>query len=161
MNVAVVVFSETGKTLKLAELAREKLLADGHSVQLTRLQTDPVFDSKHNLPEDQIKFTNLPDLGSASVLIFGTPVWAFRPCAAGRKALRDLGPQLKGKSVLPFITHGFPWAWLTGTSSANALRRLAADFGAKALAGVVLSGSMKKGEERYQAAAEKIRNLLK
>lgn len=160
MNVAIIVWSETGKTMLLAEMARDELTAAGHQVVLTRLQTTATFDAKHNLPEKDIKFSNLPDISNADRVVIGGPVWAFRPCATVKKAVSELGAQLKGKTVLIFVTHAFPWAWLTGTSSANTLRRMAADQGAKILPGVVLSGSQKKDQSKYPTAAEKICALL-
>ncbi len=160
MNIAIVIYSESGKSLKLAQLAADKLSAAGHQVSLTRLETSPVFDSKHNLPLDRIKFTNLPELGKSDAVIVGGPVWAFRLCLAVRKAVLDLDGQWQGKKVLPFVTHAFPWAWLTGTSSLNSLRQLLARQGANVLPGTVLSGSGKKDEARYQAAAEAISRAL-
>ena len=160
MNLAIVIWSETGKTLLLAETVRDKLAAAGHQVSFTRLQTTASFDSKHGLPAKDIMFANLPDVSAADRIVIGGPVWAFRLCVAVTKAIKDLGTGLKGKTVLCFVTHAFPWAWLTGTSSVNTLRRLVADQGGTPLTGVVLSGSRKKDQSQYPFAAEKIFSLL-
>ncbi|MGC9362326.1 MAG: flavodoxin family protein [Candidatus Syntrophosphaera sp.] len=161
MKIEIVVYSETGKTLQLAELVRDKLSGDGHQVGLTRLQTSAPFDSKHMLPMDKIEFTNLPDVGAADCVLVGGPVWAFRSCPAAKKAIRDLGPQIKGKKFLPFVTHAFPFDWMAGTWSANGMGRVARNQGADVLSGVVLSGSGKKDRSNYNLVAEKIRDTLK
>lgn len=161
MKIEIIVYSETGKTLQLAELVRDKLSGDGHQVGLTRLQTSVPFDSKHMLPEDKIEFTNLPDVGAADMVLVGGPVWAFRSCPAVKKAIRVLGPQIKGKKFLPFVTHAFPFAWMTGTWSVSGMGRIAQNQGAHVLPGVVLSSSGKQDRSNYNKAAEEIRDRLK
>ncbi|MFO8144354.1 MAG: hypothetical protein R6T89_01285 [Candidatus Syntrophosphaera sp.] len=161
MNIAIVVWSETGKTLQLAELVRDKLGGDGHQVSLTRLQTTVPFDSKHILPEEKIEFTNLPDVSAADCVLVGGPVWAFRSCPAAKKAIRELGLQIKSKKFLPFVTHAFPFDWMAGTWSASGMGRIAKKQGANILPGVVLSGSGKSDRTNYNRVAEKIRDQLK
>lgn len=161
MNISIVIYSHGGNTLKLAEIARDKLINDGHKVDLVRFDTTPALDTKNPVNANQLKLVNLASVQDADAVVIGGPVWAFRPVAPLPLAIKELGGQLKGKPVLAFVTHSFPWAWLTGTSSVNTLRRLAADQGAKALPGVVLSGAGKQKQESYEAAAEQIRLALK
>lgn len=161
MNISLVIYSHSGNTQKLAELARDLLIKEGHKVDLTSLVTSPALDTKNPVNAAQLTITNLPSVQDADAVIIGGPVWAFRPVAPLPLAIKELGTQLKDKPVLAFVTHSFPWAWLTGTSSMNTLRRLAADQGAKALPGVVLSSAGRRNAAKYQAAAEQLRDSLK
>jgi flavorubredoxin len=163
MNIALIICSESGNTMKLGELVRAKLSAKGHQVQLTKLATDKPIDTKKPLTEAEVAITNLPDVSSSDIVMVGGPVWALRPYAVVTKAIRELGKQINGKKVLPFVTHSFPWAWMTGNSSANTLRRIAASQGANIIGtGVLSRASAPKGkDERYEAAADRICGLIK
>jgi hypothetical protein len=57
---------------------------------------------------------------------------------------------------MPFVTHSFPWAWLTGNSSLKTLRELASRAGAQVLPGVVLSGASSPKTAKYEEAANRI-----
>lgn len=156
MKVAIVICSHTGNTRKLGDMVSDKLMEAGHQVNLTQLVSDPPLDQRKTTAANQIRITNLPDLNSADIVLIGGPVWAFRPYPLLLKAMADLAPQFKGKKVLPFVTHSFPWAWLTGNSSLNTLRKLAGTTGATVLPGVVLSGASKTTMLGYEAATDKI-----
>ncbi|MCB5247899.1 MAG: NAD(P)H-dependent oxidoreductase [Candidatus Cloacimonetes bacterium] len=156
MKVTIVICSQTGNTQKLGELVSSKLMESGHVVNLTPLVSDPPLDQSKAVAARNLRITNLPDVSSADIILIGGPVWAFRPYPLLLKAMLDLSPMLKGKRVLPFVTHAFPFAWMTGNSSLNTLRKMAAKAGAQVLPGAVLSGSGKPGLERYTEAAAKI-----
>lgn len=160
MNIQIIVHSKTGTTFRLGEIISDKLMQDGHTVNLTTLQTaEPVEMNPRT--KQQYKFTNLPKVGNADVVLFGGPVWAFRPSPVICAAMQQLGVQYKGKKVIPFITQGFPFAWMTGKGSLNSLARIAGTQGAKLLPGAVLTGRAKGKTERMEAIAEAIRKALK
>ncbi len=159
MKIIMILHSKTGVTLNLADSLRDRLVQDGHDVHRTLLETaEPISDNPR--PNTVYKFTNLPDLSDADIVMFGGPVWAFRPSPVIRQAVRELGTKLKGKTVLPFLTMGFPFAWMAGNSSLQGLRRLCADFGAKTLQGIVLTGRQKNKPECHQALAETVSQRL-
>lgn len=156
MNVQLVICSHSGNTQKLGELVKAKLTESGHRVDLTRLACDPPLDQSKPTEAKNIRITNLPDVASADIVLIGGPVWAFRPYPLLLKAMADLSPQLRGKRVMPFVTHSFPWAWLTGNSSLKTLRELASRAGAQVLPGVVLSGASSPKTAKYEEAANRI-----
>ncbi len=137
-------------------MVSSKLMEAGHNVNLTPLVSDPPLEQGKPVAASKLRITNLPDVSSADIVLIGGPVWAFRPYPLLLKAMADLAPSLKGKKVLPFVTHSFPWAWMTGNSSVNTLRRMAAQAGAKVLPGVALPGAARRIMDRYEEAANKI-----
>jgi len=118
------------------------------------------IDTRNPTKKKNIDFTNLPDISSADLLLLGGPVWAFRPSPVIMKAIEELGGKLAGKKVIAFVTHAFPWAWLTGTSSMNAMRRAVGTLGAKVLPGFVLSGTNTVNADRFNKAAEQMLQVL-
>ncbi|MBW6514076.1 MAG: NAD(P)H-dependent oxidoreductase [Candidatus Syntrophosphaera sp.] len=161
MNVSILICSHSGNTLKLGEQVSDILMQAGHQVNLTTLASEPRLDPKKPTPAKDFKITNLPDLSGADIVLVGGPVWGFRPCPLLIKAMDSLGGRLTGKKVLTFVTHSFPWAWMTGNSSLNSLRRLAANAGAQVAGGVVLSGAGRRNMDSYAATARKIAALVK
>lgn len=161
MKVSIIVCTHSGNTQKLGEMVSDRLIKAGHDVNLTPLASNPPMDPKKPTAAKNITITNLPDVSSADVVLVGGPVWGFRPYPLLLKAISSLGGKIKGKKVLPFVTHSFPWAWMTGTSSLNTLRRLAADAGAQVLGGVVLSRAARRDEASYVSAADKLAAQVK
>ncbi len=161
MNIQLVICSHSGNTLKLGEMVGDKLMEAGHQVNLTQLASDPPLDERKPVSTKDIRITNQPDVSSADIVLIGGPVWAFRPYPLLLKAMADLSPKLKGRKVLPFVTHAFPFAWMNGNSSVNTLRKLASKAGAQVLPGVVLSRAAKRDMTRYQEAADKICALVR
>lgn len=160
MNIQIIVHSKSGTTFRLGEIISDKLMQEGHTVNLTTLQTTEPIDMNPRAKQEY-KFTNLPDVSKADAVLFGGPVWAFRPSPVICAAMQQLGAQYKGKKVMPFVTQGFPYAWMTGKSCLNSLARIAGTFGAKVLPGAVLTGRANGKTERMQALAEDIRKALK
>lgn len=160
MNVAIIIHSKTGITLKLAKEIQSSLVKDGHTVELANLQTtEPIVDS--TAMTTVFKFTNLPDASAYDVILFGGPIWAFRPSPVIRQAIQQCGTKLRGKKVFPFITMGFPFACMTGSGSLSALRGLAGKQGAKVLKGAILTGRQKNDEQAIQAIAADVCAAIK
>lgn len=160
MKVAIVICSHSGNTLKLGEMVSSQLMEAGHEVNLDSLASEPPMDPKKAVMAQNMTITNLPDLSSVDIVIIGGPVWAFRPCPLLLKAMADIGGQIKGKKVLPFVTQSFPFACMGGNSSVKKLRELAGRAGAKVLPGIVLAGASKPKLDHYTATAARICALI-
>jgi flavodoxin len=160
MNIGIIYYSKTGFTQSLAETIKDVLAAKGHSVQLSKLETkEPIPDNPTQMPK--FTFLNMPDIGQYDAVFFGGPVWAFRPCPVLRQAIERNGSKLKGKIVVPFMTMGFPFAFMTGNSSVRSLKNLARSYGAKVTAGAVLPGKSKNNSAQKQKFAESLASALR
>lgn len=119
MNIQIIVHSQTGNSLHVANMLKLNLESDTAVVAMTHIQAD---DEKIMDP-DQIKITALPDLKQADVLIIGGPVRGFGPSPAVKKAIRSLG-SLKGKKVVLYVTEFFPFDFMGGKQTINAMTKM-------------------------------------
>ena len=101
MKIGIVVHSQTGHTLSVAEKLQEKLTAAGHSANIEKIS--PV-DAKQTDPK-KIKIEKLPDLSPYDAFVFAAPVQAFSLSPVMKIYLPQL-PSLNGKKVACFVTKG-------------------------------------------------------
>jgi flavodoxin len=149
MKAVVVVHSKTGSTLEFGNIIAEKLKEKGHSVDVVRLETDAPVDSNPR-SQQKLKFTNLPDASRYDAVFAGGPVWGFSASPVIMQAVKEM--KLSGKKVLPFVTHGLPFAALGAKQSIEAMKKTAKDAGAEVLGGK--TAHMKDQKAKEKAAAE-------
>lgn len=101
MKVGIVIHSQTGNTASLASKIAEALREKGHEAEVHLLR--PVGVVKPS--SKNIEFRRNPDLSEYDTILFGCPVWAFNASNVMIAYLNSLS-MLKGKKVLPFVTHG-------------------------------------------------------
>jgi flavodoxin len=116
MNIGIIIHSQTGNTLSVAQKLKEKLSAAGHSVSIQRVSA--ANDGETNV--QNIKLTEKPDAGAYDVLLFGAPVRGFSLSPVMKAYLGCIG-QLRGKKTGCFITHYFPYAWMGGNQALGQL----------------------------------------
>ncbi|MBN2251118.1 MAG: flavodoxin family protein [Candidatus Altiarchaeota archaeon] len=157
MKIAVIVYSKTGTTLKLAKLFKEKLEGKNHAVDLVELATDPDIISgtaKHHTP---FSITNLPDAEGYDALLVGGPVWAFSASPVIYEAVGGL-KNVSGKKVLPFVTQGFPFTFLGGKQAIGLMSKELTKKGADVLPGISVPGMNR--EKRMKDAASDIDSIF-
>jgi len=159
MKIAILVHSQTGKTLKFAESLKAKLSANSHEVQLTRLETTMPIKGGSIRQAMDIKFSNLPSVLEADVVLFGGPVWAFGPSPVIVEAIKQLGA-LKGKKALSFVTMGFPLKGMGGRAALKWMDRTAATQGAKVLPGSICCQMFHNLDAQIEAETKRISALL-
>lgn len=112
MKVAIMIYSKTGITKKLATHLYAKLKSQGKDVDLFELETD----KEVNPGEMSFQITKLPDLTAYELLYVGSPVWAFHACPAIIKAINEV-IGISGKKTIPFVTMHFPYPFMGGSNS--------------------------------------------
>ena len=123
MKIGVIVYSQTGNTLKVAQALQSSLTDAGHETALLRVTVAPTD------PKDMASpvLVDKPDPSGFDMLYFGAPVQAFSLAMAMKAYLAQM-PGLNGKRVACFMTQHFPYRWMGGT---NALRQFEAALKAK------------------------------
>ena len=106
MNIGIVVHSQTGHTLSLAEILKERLLAAGHAVTLEQVETSG--RAKPGAADVQLK--NKPEVDPYDALVLGCPVWGGVMSSAMTTYLAQV-TSLQGKRVACMVTHLFPPGW--------------------------------------------------
>ena len=118
MKTAIVVYSETGHTLSVAERLLEAYKAKKEAVTLFRIESN----------ESRSLVFHSPTLEGYDHVVIATPVQGFMPAAPMSQFLEQVGT-LKGKTVDILLTQYFRWACLGGN---NSLKKLAFLIMAKA-----------------------------
>ena len=117
MNIGIIVHSQTGNTLSVAQKLEEKLRAEGHAVTLEHLQT--VGEVKPGAKD--IRFQALPNIGEYDALVFGAPVQAFSLAPVMKSYLAQV-TAVQGKRVAFLLTQHFPYPWMGGNRAMKQFR---------------------------------------
>jgi tRNA-dihydrouridine synthase/flavodoxin len=106
MNVGMIVYSQSGHTLKVARKLEQALSDAGHAVTLERIQ--PVGLARPGLTDVPLKVQ--PKIDGYEALVLGTPVWGGTPASPMASYLAQLA-SLQGKRVVCLVTGFFPASW--------------------------------------------------
>jgi flavodoxin len=153
MNIAIVIHTGGGHTLKFAQAIRDKLVASGHEVDLTGLRTIGTVTAGF-LPLARVNFTikNPPELEEFDTVLVGGPVWWFKASPVIMRYLIEDVQNLKGKRALSFATMG-------GLGGVRALRMMDGELeaaGAEVLDGEAVKYFIKPKEPDFSAAVDRI-----
>ncbi len=105
MKIGIIVFSQTGHTLSVAERLAGALKAKGHEAEVARVE--PV-EAKPNSPA--------PDARPYDAVIFASPVQGFTLARVMQLYLSGIS-DLSGKKVSCFVTQHLKRAWMGGNRS--------------------------------------------
>ncbi len=125
MNVGIIVYSQTGNTLSVAQKLEHALKANGHAASIARVE--PIDNSS--------KLKSAPDVGTYDAIIFASPVQAFSLAPVMKLYLSQVS-SLDGKKVYCFVTQQLKKAWMGGN---HAVRQIESACKAKG-AGIMASG---------------------
>ncbi len=118
MNIGLIIHSQTGNTLKVAEHLKTQLTGMGHEVDLVHLLPDkPAIPGKLSDP------VLLPSLQKYDGIVFGSHVEGLSLAPAMRRAM-DAMPPLTGKKVACLVTQYFRQPWLGGSRSVKQMSDL-------------------------------------
>ena len=125
MNIGIIVYSQTGNTLSVAEKLKEKLTAGGHTASLEKVTV-----AGGRKPGDRsFQLETLPDAGPYDALVFGSAVEAFSLSPVLTAYLKQIG-SLQGKKVACLVTQFFPYPWMGGNRAIRRMRKLCESKGA-------------------------------
>lgn len=108
MKIGLIVYSQTGNTLGVAEKIQEAIRMNGHEVVLERVKTE----GDPNKGET-IRLSNAPSPNGYDAVVFASPVQAFN-LAQGMKLYFQQMPEFETEKVCCFVTQHFPKPWLGG-----------------------------------------------
>jgi len=124
MNVGIIVYSQTGNTLAVAQKIQATCEAVGHSAALC-----PITVMNPEKTDAPVVLLDTPACAGYDLLIFGAPVQAFTLCKPMALYLKQL-QSLKGIPVGCFLTQGLPKPWMGGNYAYKTLRKLCLRKGA-------------------------------
>jgi flavodoxin len=124
MNIGIIVYSQTGNTLAVAERIKETCIAAGHTAEIGRITVESPEKA-----DAAVKLLNIPAVGGYDAVILGAPVQAFSLCRQMTAYLKQM-QSVKGLPVACFILQGLPKKWMGGNRAYKTMRSLCMRKGA-------------------------------
>ncbi len=124
MNIGIIIYSETGNNLAVAQRVAETLNAAGHTAEIKQ-----VTIAKRENTSAAVTLKDIPSTDGYDLLIFGAPVQAFSLCRAMTLYLKQLG-SIEGIPVGCFNTQGLNKKWMGGNRAFKTMQTLLLASGA-------------------------------
>jgi len=157
MKIGIIVYSETGNTLSVAEKLIEALRKRGEEPILDRITTV----GKPN-PSDRanVQLDHIPDVTKYDALVFASPVQAFSLAVPMFKCIGQIAP-LDGRKTALFLTQHFPYPWLGGNRGMAQLEKgLLAKGALIGKAGIVNWSNKQRAAQIEEVIENAIKHLL-
>lgn len=153
MNVGLVVYSQTGNTMSVAQTAVEALENAGHTAEIIPIEV--VGEIK---PPEKPNLKNVPDVSGYDAVIFASPVQAFSLSLPMSTCLEQI-QGLSGKKVGLFVTQHLKQAWLGGNNAIRQIKKPCEDMGAAIYAAGVINWSSSKRQAQIAALCQSLAAL--
>lgn len=155
MNIGIIIHSQTGNTLSVAQKLQTRLAAAGHAVNIERI----IPDDEKQMDVKKVNLEKIPDVTAYDALVVGGPVHAFNITPALAVFLNKV-PSLKDKKVAVLVTHQFPFAGLGGTQTAAKIRNLCKAKNAVVCGEGVVNWGSKKREKTIEEIVSRFSKLF-
>jgi flavodoxin len=153
MNIGIIVYSQTGHTLSVAQKIHEKLAEKNHQVKIEQVTiTGEATPGKFEI-------AGKPAVDDYDALVFGAPVQAFSLCTVMDAYLKQL-PSLAGKKAAFLVTKQLPFAWTGGNRAIKSMRSICENKGAQTLGAGIACWKEDKREQSVNECVEKIGSLF-
>jgi menaquinone-dependent protoporphyrinogen IX oxidase len=119
MKIGIIVHSQTGNTLSVAQRLKGKLLEVGHTVDIEKIVP---LDAKQ-MDVKKVQIETMPNIEQYDALVFGAPVQGASVSAVMKAYLSQLA-SLKGKKAACYVTEFFPFAWMGGNKSIEQMKKI-------------------------------------
>ena len=149
MKTGIIVYSQTGNTLSVAEKLKEKLAAAGHSAEIEQV----TIAGGRKSGDRAFQLETRPDVAQYDALIFGSAVEAFSLSAVLATYLRGIG-SLEGKKVACLVTQSFPYPWMGGNRAIRQMRRICESKGATVRGFAIVNWAKSRREKTTAQAIE-------
>mgnify|MGYP001409533799 CR=1 FL=1 len=116
MKIGLIVYSQTGNTLGVAEKIRDAIEKEGHEAVLERVRAEG-DDPNSKTP---LKLTEAPNPNGYDAVVFASPVQAFNLAQVMKLYFQQI-PEFETGKVCCFVTQHFSKPWLGGN---NAIRQM-------------------------------------
>lgn len=139
MNIGIIIYSQTGNTLSVAERLKESLSSKGHTASIERVEI--VAESLH--PE----LKAAPDTAPYDALVFASPVHAFTLAPAMKAYLAQV-PDLSDKKIYCYVTMMAKVSWMGGNRAIRKITKACREKGAEVISGGIVHWSDPAREEQ-------------
>jgi len=155
MNVGIIIYSQTGNTLSVAEKLRDAMIKAGHAVTI-----DPVaLVEPRSREHPEFALAQAPDPAPYDVVVLASYVEAFSLNPVMTRAMQEIG-SLESKRVLGLITQAFPYRWMGGNRALKQMAKAARAKGGEIETSAVVNWMNKAREQQIVQAVETLSGAL-
>jgi flavorubredoxin len=155
MKIGIIVYSQTGNTLSVAEKLKEKLATAGHSAEIE--QVTVVGGRKAG--DRAFQLETRPDVAQYDALVFGSAVEAFSLSPVMRSYLAGVD-SLQGKQVACLVTQLFPYPWMGGNRAIRQMRMLCESKGATVRGSAIVNWAKFRRAKTTTRAIDRLTQVL-
>lgn len=158
MKIGIIVHSQTGNTYYVAQKLKEKLLTDGHSVNIERIA---LAGGKQIYEKDitRICLETLPDVCAYDAVVFGAPVHGASVSPVLAVYLSQIA-SLQNKKVACLVTEFFPYPWMGGNRAIAQMKNICQSKGATINGTGVVNWMSTQREKKIADVVEKLSSLF-
>lgn len=143
MKVGIIIYSQTGNTLEVAEKIAHELRVRKVNVEIEKIEVDEKSIPRKN----PFNITKSPDISKYDVVILGSLVEGFSLSPVMKKYIESI-ESFESKDIYCYVTHFFPFSWLGGKSAMKQMRsEVECHIGSVVHTGIVDWKSNKRAEE--------------
>ncbi len=153
MKIGIIVYSETGNTIFVAERLKENFIKEKYEVDIKAIEK---LDSAIKDP-NKIIIKDIPDLDCYDVLIFGAPVHGFTLAPAFKAYLKKL-PSIKEKIVYCYVTKALPTKRFGGLKAIKIMEESILSYGGMLKKTAIIN--WKKHQTQIPNLIEEFLNIL-
>ena len=125
MKIGIIVYSQSGHTLLVAEKLKQRLAALGHEAEIERV----TIAGESRPGAKDIEFINVPRVDRYDTLVFASLVQGFTLAIPMAEYLKQL-PPLQGKKAACFVTKQLPSRWTGGNRAVGQMKKICEAKGA-------------------------------
>ena len=155
MKIGIVVYSQTGNTLLVAQKLQEELEASGLAASIEQVT---IIGSASPGSKD-VQLDNTPQVDPYDAIVFGSPVQAFSLASAMKAYLKQL-PSLKGKKIACFVTKQLPFHWTGGTRAVGTMKQICQARGASVIGSDIVVWSKTRRDENINQCVIHLASLV-
>lgn len=151
MNIGIIVYSQTGNTLSVAEKLRDALKSKGHTATIDRITAEGDVSPNSGKP---LTLKSKPDPSKYDALVFASPVMAFSLNPVMKAYLAQM-KELKGVKAACFVTQQLPADWMGGNRAIRIISRALKEKGADVCCSAIVhwKDEIKREQQTAEAVA--------
>lgn len=150
MKIGIIIHSQTGHTLSVAERMQQILMAVGHSVAIDRV----VATNDEEPKPEQVTLESAPDYAQYEALILGAPVRGFALSPVMTAYLSTI-PTFSDKRIECFVTEYFPFPSMGGNQAIRQMRAICEEKGGEVVGTGVINWSNPKRDRQIDQLVDK------
>ena len=157
MDIGIIVYSQGGNTLSVAEKLKDKLAASGHTVALERVEIEG--EVKPGPGGGDVTLKSAPAVDRHKGIVFAAPVQAFSLAAAMKGYLNRIG-SMEDTKFACLVTKQLKGNWTGGNSAVRKMKKIGEEKGGTFLGSEIVIWSSGEREKMIEDAVEELAGLF-